>query len=483
MLLNQFFKDAPAIEIKQLSCDSRMPMEDCIFFCLRGIKDDGHNFVEEAISNGAKVVIYEKPIDQSLPCIYIKVHDVLTVLNQIASKFYDEPGKDMENFVITGSFGRNSVAFILKDIISHYRSCGYIGSYGIQYNNTKLLSNEPTLTILDNQRYLQAMRAENVEACLFEADSFGLDLQKLDSVNPKALIFTNASMNDDDKHFWGDKAASLRRYLKQVGDVDVIFNADDPLYQFVDTISDIRFTTYSTVDPNADFFADEIEISEEGSSFYLHCFQNTYQVYSNLLGRQNIYNLLAAIATLVERGYPIDEVINACKDLTAPEGIMESIEEGQNYKVIVDSCITYDSMVNALKFAKEVINVKHKIIALFGLNTFSNHEKRNHYGAVLDKYADLIVITEDDAYEESVFQISDDMQSGIKNTPTITIENREDAIAAAVDLLNKGDMLLCLGKGQEKYMYRSLGKERYPGDSVLAAKYIKKRMEEENEII
>ena len=101
----------------------------------------------------------------------------------------------------------------------------------------------------------------------------------------------------------------------------------------------------------------------------------------------------------------------------------------------------------------------------------------------MDEYADLVILTEDDPYEEAVMQIAHDIEKGIKNKPTVVIESREDAIAMAIELLNSGDMLLCLGKGQEKYMYRSLGREQYDGDSAIAKKYIKKRMEEENAII
>lgn len=484
MLLNCFFKDAPPVEIKQISCDSRMPMEDCIFFCVRGIKDDGHSFIKEAINNGAKVIVYDKPCDTSLPCIYIKVNNVLDVLNQVAQKFYDYPGKNMENIVIAGSYGRNAVAFILRDIIKHYRRCAYIGSYGIEYGDVKLLSNEPTLTILENQRHLKVMHDQGVEACLFEADSYAMDLQKLDGVNPKALIYTNTSASDGDRQFIEDHVNSLARYIDHFQeDLDIIFNMDDPLYAQIANYHDYHIVTFAINNDNVDFYADDINITADGLSFYLHCFNSTYQVISNLLGLQNVYNLLAAIATLVERGYPIDEVIAACKNVASPEGVMEKIALGQKYNVVIDSCPTYESMINVLRYARKVVNVKHRIIVLFGLNSYSNHEKRERFGTILDEYADLVILTEDDPYEEAVMQIAHDIEKGIKNKPTVVIESREDAIAMAIELLNSGDMLLCLGKGQEKYMYRSLGREQYDGDSAIAKKYIKKRMEEENAII
>lgn len=485
MLLSSFFKNAPDIEIRQLSCDSRMPMEDCIFFCAKGIKDDGHNFVKEAIFNGAKVVVYENDIDTSLPCIYIKVNDVLDVLNVIASKFYGHPGKAMENFVVAGSSNRNSVSFIINQIVSNYRSCGYIGSLGINFANTKLMSSEPTLTILDNQRYLLKMKESGVEACVFEADYLGLDLKKIDAIYPKSITYTNTISSDSDyKKMYYDYAESIVRYIKNFDTpLDIIFNSDDETYERIKKILDNRIVTYSIRDEGADYYATNITIGSKETSFTLRCFQNTYQVTTNLIGMQSVYSLLAAIATLSTRGYPISEIVAYCRNLLPPDGIMQRIDCGQKYEVVVDSANTYNDLTNVLKFARSVVDAKHRIVVMVGLSAYSSEEKRQKYGTLLDKYADLIILTEDDAHEESVFQISNDIIESIKNKETIVIENRELAIYSAIELLNERDMFLCLGKGNEKIIYRSLGKEAYDGDVEIVKKYIKKRLEEENGII
>lgn len=484
MLLSQFFKNAPDIEIKQLSCDSRMPMEDCIFFCVKGIKDDGHSFVKEAINNGAKVIVYEKAIDTSAPCIYIRVNNVLDALNQIAAKFYNYPGKKMENFVVSGSYGRNSVAYIIKQIIDNYRPCGYIGSYGVNYLNTKLLSSEPTLTILENQRHLLMMKESGVEAVVFEATALGLDLKKLDAIYPDAFVYTNTSIFTPDYQKLDQEFANTYiRYLNHfVEPVDVIFNMDDEIYLKVKDALKHNVVTYSLKNEDANFYARDINIMADGTTFILKCYQSTYQVNTNLIGMQNVYNILAAIAALVTRGYPVNEVVALCKNQIPPEGIMDKIDMGQNYHVIVDSCTSYETMSNVLKYARSVVDIKHKIVVLYGMNAYSSKEKRTNFGKLLDMYADIIILTEDDAYEKSVFSISSDIEDGIVDKQAIVIESREDAIYFALELLNQGDMLLCLGKGSEKYMYRSLGKEVYLGDVEITKKYIKKRMEEKDEI-
>ena len=110
MLLNELIKNAPEIEISQLSCDSRLPMKDSIFFCLKGVKYNGHEYVEEAVNNGARVIIYSEDIDTSLNAIYIRVADVNDILAKISNIFYDNPSSKLETYLTAGSYGRSTVS-------------------------------------------------------------------------------------------------------------------------------------------------------------------------------------------------------------------------------------------------------------------------------------------------------------------------------------------------------------------------------------
>ncbi|MBQ1788488.1 MAG: UDP-N-acetylmuramoyl-L-alanyl-D-glutamate--2,6-diaminopimelate ligase, partial [Erysipelotrichaceae bacterium] len=137
MLLSKLFSGAPDMEIRQLSVDSRMPMEDAIFFCLNGIKYDGHDYIEEAVKNGAKVIIYSKEIERKEKAIYIKVADVNNTLKKTAKIFYGDPGKDIDEFVVGGNYGRCSVALFINHFLNKKEKCGYVGILGIRYDRTE----------------------------------------------------------------------------------------------------------------------------------------------------------------------------------------------------------------------------------------------------------------------------------------------------------------------------------------------------------
>ncbi|MBQ3994170.1 MAG: hypothetical protein II638_04900, partial [Erysipelotrichaceae bacterium] len=195
MLLSQIFKGAPDIEIEQLSIDSRHSMKNAIFFCLDGIKYDGHDYIEEAISNGAKVIVYSKEQKEKFKAIYIKVSNVNSILTKAATLFYNDPNAGIDKYVIIGNYGRSSVASFINDYLNSVSSCGYIGILGIRYNGLELNSSFATLNILDNLKMLDTMKKSNVKACTFEADAASLNLQKLDSIKPEVVIYTCTNKN------------------------------------------------------------------------------------------------------------------------------------------------------------------------------------------------------------------------------------------------------------------------------------------------
>ena len=185
MLLSRLFKGAPDIEIEQLSIDSRHSMKNAIFFCLDGIKYDGHDYIREAIENGAKVIVYSKEVKEKYKAVYIKVKNVNTVLTKAANVFYNDPNAGIEKYVVLGNYGRSSVASFINYYLNSFSSCGYIGILGIRYNGLELNSSFATLNILDNLKMLDTMKKNGVKACTFEADAASLNLQKLDSLRPE----------------------------------------------------------------------------------------------------------------------------------------------------------------------------------------------------------------------------------------------------------------------------------------------------------
>ena len=175
MLLSSIFKNAPEIEIEQLSTDSRLPMKNAIFFCISGQKFDGHDYIDEAIKNGAKVIVYSNDIEKNEKAIYVKVKNVYAVLISVSKLFFNDPTNKIDSYVVSGCYGRSSVSTLIYRYLNTKFHAGYIGRFGIKYENNNLSISTPTIDTIDYFRYLSKMEDYNVKAVTFEASSTSLE--------------------------------------------------------------------------------------------------------------------------------------------------------------------------------------------------------------------------------------------------------------------------------------------------------------------
>lgn len=469
MLLSQFFKNAPDIEIEQLSSDSRLPMRNAIFFCTRGVRYNGHNFIKEAVDNGAKVIVYDEDIDTSYPVIFIRVTDVADALARVASIYYENPSQEMENIIVGGNRTRSIMAYCTKEIVNTFRSCGYIGCYGIHYGDTHLLSVVPTLTILNNQRTLQMMQKESVLSCVFEMNYAAINFKKLSGIKTDAFAYSGTAA--DEREFADDEIGYITAYRRYVNDLkdgcDIVLCRDDANFARIASAIKRDFITFG-LDENSSYYAKDIEVLKDKTRFTLVCAQDHYVVETPLCGRGGVNATLGVLAVLAERGYPLDEVISRLGNIVLPSGFEEKIDEGQNYRVMVDKASTLSDFENVLQYAKEITDARHKIVVVEGVGPQMDRRFRDGIAALLDRYVDQVIITENDCNDKDPMELGNDFASELHHARSVVIEDREDAIRAAIDLMNEDDMLLILGKGDEKTLFRSLGKEFYKGDSECA---------------
>ena len=478
MLLSRLFKGAPDIEIDQLSIDSRHSMKNAIFFCLDGIKYDGHDYIEEAIENGAKVIVYSKDLKEKHKAVYIKVPNVNNTLTKVANVFYQEPNKGIEKYVVLGNYGRSSVASFINDYLNSISSCGYIGILGIRYNGLELNSSFATLNILDNLKMLDTMKKNNVHYCTFEADAASVNLRKLDSVSPECVIYTCTNRNSSEFQT-NDYYTYLRRYLYTLeNDTYVVFNVDDESFNELKDCVD-NYVTYGT-STIADFQIRDVTISTSGIAYKLIHSERTYQVRSKVQGMVNVYNLTAAIVALALRGNDIEDVIRYMTDVPCVDGVMEKIDPG--YNVIIDSAYDLSSIEEIFRYASYVKH-KNKAIGVVSIN-YSDGDKRLE--RIMDlggKYLDITILTENEPLESEVMEILERCHRFEKNGRTLYMPLRSLAIENAIEIMNENDVLVIIGKGNERYLSMGLGREFYYGDRHYAVKYIEKRRREENETV
>ena len=484
MLLNEIFEKAPAIEVSNLAVDSRMPMTNGMFFCIKGLKNDGHLYVDQAIKNGARVIIYQDDIDTSGQAVYIRVDDVTKVLNQVVRKFYHDPSNKLTIYGVTGTNGKTTIASLIKQLVNPYKACGYIGTIGILYNDKNFVPSLTTPTILENNRYLSNMVEDGIKACAMEVSSIGIEQKRVDSIKFDVAMYTNLTHDHLDYHGnMHEYFLAKKKFFDSLSSEAVaITNIDDEygLKMVEDTKAHVY--TYGT-SQDADYRATDIKLEAHRTSFVLKYRERSLLITTNLVAMFNVYNLLAVLAALDQTGYDLEDILSKLGDLESVSGRMHRIDIGQNYNVIVDFAHTPDGLEKVFEYAKAITPKENKIISVFGSAGRRDIIKRKIFGELADKYCDMIILTEDDPRDENPLEIAQEIAKGIHKKQYLIVETREDAIITAIDLLNSKDTLLILGKGDENFIYRNFGREPYSGDDVLATKYIKKRMEEENEII
>lgn len=476
MLLSELFDHAPEIQINQLSIDSRCKMDHGIFFCLEGIKHDGHMFIDDAINNGAICIVHSAPISEiKAKVAYIKVDSVVATLNRVAARFYQYPTKKMTVYGITGTNGKSTIAKVIRDVHSKFEPCGYIGTISISYGD---LTFPPDLTTPDSitlQRVCKDMVEANMKAVALEVSSIGLDLHRVDSVDFDVAIFTNFTYDHLDFHGTLDNYLEAKKKLFKMmepGKIAVL-NVDDPVYDEILEACNCKIVTYG-IQRDAMYRADNIKLLTSGSTFTLIVDEQEYPVQTNLIALYNIYNLLAVIAAMHRVGFDLTQVLACLNTLQQVDGRLERIDEGQPFNVFVDFAHTPDGLQKVFEYAQMITPSDRNIIAVFGSAGKRDTKKRKVFGEIADRYCSSIILTEDDPRDENPAEIAAEIKEGIFNTKNIYIENRADAIRQAIEMANVEDTVLILGKGDETFIYREEGRVDYAGDNVVAHKAIKK---------
>lgn len=477
MKLSEIIEGAPDLEIESLTTDSRKATKGCMFLCLDGFNTNGHAYIKQAIEKGAICVVHSEPLDEYPKDVaFLRVDDVMGFLNKVVAKMYDYPSKKMKVFGITGTNGKSTVANIIKDIYDHFEPCGYVGTIDIRYQDVKL---EPNLTTPDAiylHELLSDMVQKDVKAVALEVSSHGLEQKRVDAIDFDVAVFTNFTHDHLDYHGTMDNYFNAKKKLfaNMKKDGVSILNVDDEKYNELKDTCVTRVVTYG-IEHEADYRADNIVLNTKCSTFTLLYSNKEYEVQTNLLAMYNIYNLLAAIASVVESGISIEKVLPFINNINQIEGRMENIDEGQPFTLIVDFAHTPDGLEKIYEYANTITSEDNDIISVFGSAGKRDKEKRKTFGEISDKYCDYIILTEDDPRDESAKEIAEEIKSGIQNTQSIFIEDRYDAIRMAIESANVNDTILILGKGDEEFIYRGFN-DRAPwmGDDKAAREILHK---------
>ncbi len=468
-------------DIVSIAYDSRKVVKNSIFVAIKGFNFDGHNFIMEAIAKGSTAIVLEDDskvsndylIHQNVTKILVK--DSRKALALLSKNFFKNPSDKIKVIGITGTNGKTSTTYFIKSILESagYKT-GLIGTVNNYIGDDILPSEKTTPESLEFNQLLSLMIEKGCEYCVTEVSSHSLQLDRVYGVNFKAGVFTNLTQDHLDFHLTMDNYfAAKKKLFDSLGKYSIaIVNIDNEYGKsiVVDTKSKVKFYGMS---PESDFQIINYQISFDEIKFQMKIREKIEEFTANVTGTFNVYNLAAAIATCIELGVDINSIRESIKNLIKVPGRFEVIG---NYpvKVIVDYAHTHDALQNVLNTIREILrrnNSSNKIITVFGAGGNRDRTKRPKMGKVVEELSDVAIITADNPRNEELFQINNDILSGMnRNKEFYVIEDREDAIRKAISLANDGDVVLITGKGHEPYQI--VKNKRIPFDDREVAKKI-----------
>lgn len=443
-------------ELVKITADSREVAPGSVFFCIKGLNSDGHDFIEAAFEKGAALVIGEKERDGKN---YIRVNSVKEVLKAVLPVFYDEPDKKMKMIGVTGTNGKTSTTFILENMLQDDMSCGVIGTLNYKYAG-KLIPAQNT-TPLNWKWYslLDDMRKSGVEAVISEVSSHALAENRIEKTMFDAAIFTNLTRDHLDFHktfenYYQAKKKLFSEHLKSGG--TAVINIDDEAgKRLSEELSGVRQIRISEKDKSAELFMKIDRISDCGSEVVFTFSGLSKKVKIPLVGNFNIYNTagaFAAAALFIGAEKAFERIEN---NVSVP-GRLEKVGK---HAVYIDYAHTPDAMENVLVTLRK-LGIYEKIIIVFGAGGDRDSGKRPIMGETACRFADKIIVTDDNPRTEDPEKIIADILAGCPEDADVTVINdRAEAIRKAVEIKGKNDVVLIAGKGAENYQITKGGKK------------------------
>jgi UDP-N-acetylmuramoyl-L-alanyl-D-glutamate--2,6-diaminopimelate ligase len=450
-------ESAQELEIRQVACDSRKVQPRALFFALHGAKADGNEFIRDAVSRGAAAIASEESAPAAIPSsvAWIQVREARKALAVAAANFFGHPAEALQLVAVTGTNGKTTTTSLIDAIVK--ASGAKTGLFGTIAYHTPL-GEYPAPNTTPGSVDLQGFLAEICDAGgkfgVLEASSHSLAMDRLWGCHFAAAVFTNLTREHMDYHkTFDDYFAAKKKLFEGTGagapEVAVI-NTDDEYGKRLIGLAK-KTVTYG-LENGADITTKKFQLTFNGLAFAAQTPNGKVQVTSPLVGRINVYNILAAIGAAQALGLSNEVIEAGIRNLESVSGRFQRIDLGQPYFVVVDYAHTDDALENLIRTARE-LNPKGRIITLFGCGGGKDRTKRPVMGEVTGRLSDLTILSSDNPRTEDPLKIISDIIVGLQKTPgKYLIEpDREKAIGVAMDEARPGDIILLAGKGHENY--------------------------------
>ena len=462
MKIQDILRDIPVLstditgqeEIRGVAYSSKDVQPGVLFAALKGEKKDGMDFVAEAEAKGASVVLSEWPKPQGVKAAWIRVADAREAMALAAAAFYGHPSMKLKIIGVTGTKGKTTTTYILEEII---KAAGFIpaviGTVEYRGPGFRMKASRTTPEAPDLQKMLGEMVAADATHCLMEVSSHSLMQKRVCGVSFDLAVFTNLSGEHMDYHgsmenyFEAKKKLFFLNHKKSAS----VVNFDDPWGKKLISELPMRTITFG-LEPEAIVRADKHLLTDQGMDIQVTYPGGRMEISSWLVGRHNLFNILAAIASALALGIPIEAIVRGVAILRGVPGRFEKIANNRGLHIIVDYAHTDNALLNLLETARDL--KPRRLLLVFGAGGSRDKSKRERMGDVAARLADWSILTSDNPRAEVPRQIIVDIEKGFaKNAVTNyeVIEDRTEAIRKALSICKKGDTLLVAGKGHEDY--------------------------------
>lgn len=467
------------IDINKIEYNSQKIESNDVFVAIKGYKEDGNDYIKEAVEKGAVCIVTEDELNANeLPNITIvRVQNSRIALSLIASKYYDFPARKLKLIGITGTKGKTTTAYMIRDILNASgKKTGMIGTIYNTYGNVCIEASRTSPESLDLQKLLKDMVDAQMEYVVMEVSSHSLVLDRVYGLHFAIGIFTNLSQEHLDFHETMDNYLLAKSKLFEMCDFALV-NGDDIHTPRLKKMIKCKTATFG-LDNAVNITASDVRINNNNVEFKMYVNKMLETIVINIPGRFTVYNALAAIGTCSLLGAQMDAILLALSNIKVP-GRSEIIDVQKTFTVMVDYAHNPSSLEAILSSIKKY--VKGRIICVFGCGGNRDKEKRPMMGEISGRLADFTVITTDNPRNEDPSIIMKEIEDGVKKTKGLykIIENRKDAIAFAMRIAWKNDLVLIAGKGHETYQELKNGK-RIDFDERKVVKDIADKMPDKN---
>lgn len=470
--------------VSSVTYDSRAVTHGALFIALRGQRLDGATFAEQALARGAVAVVSEDAAPAGRTSHWVVVRDARSAMAALSAAFHRYPSHDLRVVGITGTNGKTTTAYLLHAMLGAAGiPCGMLGTVQYRIGDEEREAARTTPEAPDVQALLREMVDRGCGACVMEVSSHALALRRVDHTRFAAGVFTNLTRDHLDFHGDMDTYFVAKRRLFEMlpDDAPAVINLDDPRGAALVGAGGAP-VTYA-LERSADVRAAMVPtFSLRGLTFDIHTPAGMVHVNSSLVGRPNVYNILAATATAVALGLSLDAIETGLRDLAGVPGRFQVVSDDRDdVTVVVDYAHTDDALKNLLETARPL--AERRLITVFGCGGDRDRAKRPLMGAVAARLSDVVVVTSDNPRSEDPQRIIEEIKLGVGPPPDqiskpgrasarapvcLTLVDRRAAIEHAIAMAEPGDVILLAGKGHEKSQV--IGDRVLPFDDVAAAR-------------